>query len=96
MSLRDLNMRLKRMEDGDGGSDAVLIYANGTHTGLQVRDALGLVCAAMRAESARLDGQEPTPSKYSAKLNLLRRAETCETSDGLIAMAHDVVRGGVE
>ena len=96
MVSRNLTMRLKRMESGGEGSDAELIFANGSHASLPVRDALSLCLDAMRNESEKLDGLEPTPSKHSAKLNLLARAVECRTEDNVLRMAHDVVRGGTE
>lgn len=95
MSFSDLQRRLSKLE-GSGGNEAVLVFESGTRTGLQARDALGLVCAAMRAESAKMDGQEPEQSKYAGKLVLLRRAERIETADNLLSMAFDVCKGGVE
>ena len=96
MNLRDMNARLRRLEGGGDGADATLVFENGTRTGLQARDALGLVCSAMRAESARLDGLLPEPSKHSAKLALLARAVECRTEDNLLQMAHGICRERAE
>lgn len=96
MRLRSLEERLTRLERGDDTTDARLQFENGSRAALRVRDAVDLVCTAMRNEYARLQGQEPEASKHAAKLALMRRAERIETNDGLLAMAFDVTRGGAE
>ena len=93
--LAELRSRLASLEGG-GGADAELTFANGSHASLRVRDGLGLVLSAMRSESARLDGQEPEPSKYAAKLNLLAHAVECRTEDNLLQMAHGICRERAE
>lgn len=97
MGLSELHKRLARLERGDASVDAVLTYENGARASLRVHDALGLVCTAMRCESARMEGRDFEPSRYDAELALLRRAERIETQDGLLRIAFDICRpGGAE
>jgi hypothetical protein len=95
MSLRDLEHRLKRLERGSGGSDAVLRFSDGKSIAVNVRDPLGLVLASFRREHARDMGKDIPESRYSRTMNLLSRAVSVSCDpEPLIGLAHNVCRGG--
>lgn len=91
MRLRNLGERVARLE-GNGGSDAVLTFSDGTRAGLKVGNALGLICDAMRREYYAMEGREDPrgPSRYASTLSAMSRAECCE-GDQLLETAHSVL-----
>ena len=94
MSFERIRKRIEQLERGDRSSDAVLVFENGSRASLRVRDPLGLICEAMRARHAHMEGREPEPNQYSAKLALLGRAESCQTEDSLARLAFELCHQG--